>query len=860
MIKTDKSSRQNSTYQDKNDEHAKVTATITDLEQNIGAFQAFQKKPRTPREKELLIRKQAAENKQDIWIKKSAVKEVQNLGPDLKKVKKVELIKERADESDTLKKSKPQTPRKEGSKKATPKKETKRKSSKSKKTKNDKLTSSNGEIDEDFSFEDNVGEDSKKPFIIPSWFQKENIKDKQGKRPDEEDYDPTTIYVPLDELRKMKSIWREYWEVKSNHFDKLVVTKRWQFNHFLYDDALIVHKEFNLKLCNWLATPIVTVRDGSLAQYIPKLLALGYKIALMEELGMSVQGDESTIERGLCQIHTRGTSIEGQGLDYSSRFLISIYQESSNFGITLCDTTTQDFYIGQFKDDLTRSQLRTILTRTKPVEVVYIANYLENDTISILKSLSSRPSFSPISIDKPYHLTDIVGKLKLYFQDKESLVPSLPDLLQSISASVEEGINLCNENASTETKLYQYERGLPLFFTLQALQACVEYLDHILLADTIIPIGRFHSLDSAVDTKGSLYLDSQALETLEIFDVNYLASTSEQYSLFGYVNRTISPFGKRMLERWITAPLLNTAKIQARQEAVQDLLNNMKVVEYLQEGLKKLPDLERMIGRIYSYISRKRVISMTFEESMQLRLKNFLNFLGELRKVERLMEGFSDSTHKFKSKRLIELTSFNDTNISITKGTYNSCEFLDSIRGAFPRINHIIKELLDMVEVKGEDVIPVTGINAEIDLVVEKINKIKTDLEEYLEKQRKKLQNTKEINYVNTKLRYELEVPEALVEGSKRPKEYTLLSKRKGFLRFHTPTIEISIPKLVQHEQEFKKLFIPFACEYFGKFYQKHTTWQQLISCLAELDCLCSLASLASSMSHQVYTKRPPNY
>ena len=97
------------------------------------------------------------------------------------------------------------------------------------------------------------------------------------------------------------------------------------------------------------------------------------------------------------------------------------------------------------------------------------------------------------------------------------------------------------------------------------------------------------------------------------------------------------------------------------------------------------------------------------------------------------------------------------------------------------------------------------------------------------------------------------------MEGPKRPKDYTIISKRKGFLRFHTPDIENMLSKLVKYEEEFKKQFIPFIFEYFRKFYKRHATWQQLISCLAELDCLCSLAILANSMKSKCLPKFLPN-
>jgi len=67
-------------------------------------------------------------------------------------------------------------------------------------------------------------------------------------------------------------------------------------------------------------------------------------------------------------------------------------------------------------------------------------------------------------------------------------------------------------------------------------------------------------------------------------------------------------------------------------------------------------------------------------------------------------------------------------------------------------------------------------------------------------------------------------------------------------LRFHTPEIEACLRKLLHYEHDFQKVFIPFVCDYFKKFYERNNYWQQVISCLSELDCLCSLAQLATTM------------
>ena len=154
-----------------------------------------------------------------------------------------------------------------------------------------------------------------------------------------------------------------------------------------------------------------------------------------------------------------------------------------------------------------------------------------------------------------------------------------------------------------------------------------------------------------------------------------------------------------------------------------------------------------------------------------------------------------------------------------------------------------------MVVIQNGLPIPTPGINEDIDKVLSSIEEVKVYLQSFLQKQRKSWKSS-EINYVHTRQRYELEFPDKLI-GDKKPKDFAITSKRKGFLRFHTPEIEESLKKLQILEQELQNRLSPFICDYFRMFYSKHSYWQQIINCLGELDCLCSLAKLGQLMNVQ---------
>lgn len=59
----------------------------------------------------------------------------------------------------------------------------------------------------------------------PYWATKEYLKDKQGNKFGTENYDPTSLYVPPAEYKKLTNAKKQFWDIKSDNFDKIVFFK-----------------------------------------------------------------------------------------------------------------------------------------------------------------------------------------------------------------------------------------------------------------------------------------------------------------------------------------------------------------------------------------------------------------------------------------------------------------------------------------------------------------------------------------------------------------------------------------------------------------------------------------------------------
>jgi DNA mismatch repair ATPase MutS len=79
----------------------------------------------------------------------------------------------------------------------------------------------------------------------------------------------------------------------------------------------------------------------------------------------------------------------------------------------------------------------------------------------------------------------------------------------------------------------------------------------------------------------------------------------QEGSFYSFISRPCkTSFGKRLLKRWIVAPLKDPVKINQRLDAVTDLVNEFPCKDKLQAKLRKLPDIERLLSRIYTYSAK----------------------------------------------------------------------------------------------------------------------------------------------------------------------------------------------------------------------------------------------------------------
>jgi len=107
-----------------------------------------------------------------------------------------------------------------------------------------------------------------------------------------------------------------------------------------------------------------------------------------------------------------------------------------------------------------------------------------------------------------------------------------------------------------------------------------------------------------------------------------------------------------MLKRWVVSPLTSADQIRERQEAVQDLVKYEKLRSKISDKLKVLPDLERLMARIFTYSVKSKVKAFYVDMQAVNRLDEFKQLLECFEELQSTMNTLFDN-FPIKSTRLL---------------------------------------------------------------------------------------------------------------------------------------------------------------------------------------------------------------
>ncbi|KAB5527376.1 hypothetical protein DKX38_021223 [Salix brachista] len=709
-------------------------------------------------------------------------------------------------------------------------------------------------------------------------------RDAKRKRPGDVDYDPRTLYLPAEFVKSLTGGQRQWWEFKSKHMDKVLFFKMGKFYELFEMDAHVGAKELDLQYMKG-EQPHCGFPEKNFLMNAEKLARKGYRVLVVEqtetpeqlELRRKEKGSkDKVVKREICAVITKGTLTEGELLSANpdASYLMSLTESCQSFanqgferffGICVVDVTTSRIILGQFGDDAECSSLCRLLSELRPVEIIKPAKMLSSETERAMVRHARNPLVNELApLSEFWEAEKTVQEVKTIYKRIGDLSASgflNKTDFDTANLDVGEYRSSCLPNTLSEF----VNKGENGSLALSALGGALYYLRQAFLDETLLRFAKFESLPCSdfceVTKKPYMILDAAALENLEIFENSRNGDTSG--TLYAQLNHCVTAFGKRLLKTWLARPLYHLESIKDRQDAVAGLrvflvsslglaammlqvqglraATSSKIAEgqdYFQMGvnepmmlefrkvLSKLPDIERLLARIFSTSEangRNANKVVLYEDAAKKQLQEFISALRSCELVAQACSSLAVILENVESGQLHHL---------LTPGK--------GLPDILPIIKHF-KSAFDWVEANNSGrIIPHEGVDVEYDSACEKVKEVESSLARHLKEQRKLLGDTS-ITYVTVgKEAYLLEVPDHL-RGS-IPQDYELRSSKKGFYRYWTPSIKKFLVELSQAESEKELALKSILQRLIVRFCEYHDMWRQLVSATAELDVLISLA------------------
>ncbi|XP_073321644.1 DNA mismatch repair protein Msh3 isoform X2 [Pagrus major] len=400
-----------------------------------------------------------------------------------------------------------------------------------------------------------------------------------------------SVYTPLEQ---------QVIQLKQQHKDALLAVECGYKYRFFGEDAEIAAKELNI-FChldhNFMTCSIPTHR---LFVHVRRLVSHGHKVGVVKQTETSAIKASGTnknalFTRQLSALYTKSTLV-GEDVnpvcrmgdvedgacgdvvsDPPDSFLLCISEnwdklkKQLTVGLVAVQPSTGDVLLDCFPDGPSRSEVEGRVLKINPVEIL-VPSDLSEQTHRLLQSIAnvSAQADDRVRVEK---------KDSAQFEFTSAM------------------------NTVTEFYCHTQEKGSRSLSTVVSLESpvicclgpLIQYLQEFNLERVLRSESSFRRLSCASE---GMILSAATLRNLEI--LNNQTDGGVKGSLLWVLDHTRTPFGRRLMRKWVSQPLTDTQCISERQDAVQELLESHSLtLNSIRSLLSHLPDLERGVCSIY---------------------------------------------------------------------------------------------------------------------------------------------------------------------------------------------------------------------------------------------------------------------
>ena len=359
-------------------------------------------------------------------------------------------------------------------------------------------------------------------------------------------------------MAELSPMMKQYFQIKEANKDSILFYRLGDFYEMFYDDAILASRELELTLtgrdCGQEErAPMCGVPFHSCESYIARLVAKGYKVAICEQTE-DPKTAKGLVKRDIIRVITPGTVMEQSMLDEGkNNYICCMYAADKKIGLCFCDISTGELNATEISGKDFYNILINQLSSYSPREIL-----LGGDIVKI-KAL---PEF-------------IKGKLS-------AGVEMIEDEKFAVS--------LCAKTAKT-----QFEKDFHLISDKAVVISAVGALINYLKETQMSGLERITRL-SLYNEAQYMRLDYNTQRNLELTQT--MLTKEKRGSLLWVIDKTKTAMGKRLIRSWLEHPLMNISKINNRQSAVEELVNDTMLRLEITEMLSGIYDIERLMTKI----------------------------------------------------------------------------------------------------------------------------------------------------------------------------------------------------------------------------------------------------------------------
>jgi len=347
-------------------------------------------------------------------------------------------------------------------------------------------------------------------------------------------------------------LMQQYREIKARYPQTILFFRMGDFYEMFEDDARLAARELGLTLTSRnnggaAEVPLAGVPVKAGTEYLRRLIAKGHRVAICEQVE-DPKLAKGLVRREVVETITPGTVLAEDWLERKrNNFLLALDPRGTAPGLAALDLSTGELAL----ETVPLEDLASALARYEAPEVVLPAGC----ELALLPgrgscAVTEREAWE---FDPELAREDLVRTFRLASLDGLGVEPGDRAAVGAAGA------------------LLRYARELK-------------------------PGGLPHLARPRVLRGGAVVpLDDMTRRNLEL--VEPLRPGASGATVLEVLDRTMTPMGARLLRRWLLAPLVDPAAINARLDAVEVLVRDPRGRDRVREALDGVRDLERLAGR-----------------------------------------------------------------------------------------------------------------------------------------------------------------------------------------------------------------------------------------------------------------------